>query len=73
MCSRKTLNSYFMSVKKFPGLFQEFLNCFFSRPGNLMDHFLGFQGFPGCMGTLGERSRRYQEGIGSLAPAEKLE
>ena len=35
-------------------------------PGNLLDHFPGFQGFPGCVGTLGERSLQCQESIESL-------
>ena len=51
---RKILNSNFISVKKFPGLFQEILIFFFFRPGNLFDHFPGFQGFPGCVGNQSE-------------------
>ena len=39
---------------------------FFTRPRNLFDHFPGFQGFPGCVGTLGGRPFKYQEERGSL-------
>ena len=59
--SRKILNSDFISVKKFPGFFQEF-----PKPGNLFYHFPGFQGFPGCVETLGGRLLQSQKVTESL-------
>ena len=61
----KLLNSNFISVKKIsrivPGI-----SDFFSRPGNLFDHFPGFQGLPGSVGALGGMLLYYQEGRGSM-------
>ena len=53
-------------LKKISRIVPGISGFFFPRPGNLFDHFPGFQGFPGCVGTLGGRPLQYQEGRGSL-------